>query len=284
MAPKRKQDVLIKQQQVTTALEATCCTPIAKQSNSKRKKPLSKTSVITYSIPPILPDPGPYCAPFPNKYRCRFKGTCDTCFNLSVDCTHVTEGRLKILLVGHNPSTHVWANGWAYGNPTNRMWKLLTGELGKATSDGILPKGLPFESQNRMPQDYGVGLTSIALVPGNDANKLSKRYMQAWFKHFYHRLASHRERVRQLEGHNGYKGPSIIAFEGKRQFHILFDQEPKNLAYGSLPDNIAYPSNWPFKREDSQIWILPSASGRAALSHAERLGPYAALAAACKKL
>jgi hypothetical protein len=46
----------------------------------------------------------PFCAPSPNKYRCRFKSTCEECFQSSKDCEHHSEAPLDLLLIGHNPS------------------------------------------------------------------------------------------------------------------------------------------------------------------------------------
>lgn len=46
----------------------------------------------------------PFCAPAPNKYRCRFQSTCEECFLASQACEHFKPARLKLLLVGVNPS------------------------------------------------------------------------------------------------------------------------------------------------------------------------------------
>jgi hypothetical protein len=45
-----------------------------------------------------------YCAAAPDRYRCRFKSSCDLCFEASLSCFHYPETRLKLLLIGHNPS------------------------------------------------------------------------------------------------------------------------------------------------------------------------------------
>lgn len=48
---------------------------------------------------------------------------------ISVVCTHNPEKQLDLLIIGHNPSEHAWKSGNMYSNPTNRMWKILTGTL-----------------------------------------------------------------------------------------------------------------------------------------------------------
>ena len=50
-----------------------------------------------------------------------------TFLKYSLVCAHNKEKRLKLLIIGHNPSEHAWKSGNMYSNPTNRMWKILTG-------------------------------------------------------------------------------------------------------------------------------------------------------------
>ena len=157
------------------------------------------------------------------------------------------------------------------------MWKLLTGNLARGFT-GILPNAYDFKEQNLLPSDHGVGIASIAMLPGNDASKLTTQVMKSWIPHFYGRLRSHVMRVRLAEGCEDYQGPSIVAFEGKRHFNLLFEEQVKSLQYGPLPSSFKLPSGWPYPRDSCQIWILPSASGRAAMTHAERIGPYENLA------
>jgi len=170
--------------------------------------------------------------------------------------------------------THVWTHGYNYGNPTNRMWKLLTGELGDF--EGLVPKDSPIESQNRLPSDLGIGLTDVALVPGSDASELSLRVMLSWRASLYARLRDH---VRRVSDAN-YGGPKICAFTGKKQFTSLFESPPsKVIPFGRLPDDVPLPPGWPFEdRSQVQVWVLPSSSGRAAMTHEQRFTPYKQLA------
>ena len=196
-----------------------------------------------------------------------------------ISIEHINTNAMYILI--KSSQTHVWLHGFSYGNPTNRMWKLLTGELGDFA--GLLPRDSPIEILNTLPRDFQIGLTDVALIPGSDAAEFSKSVMQTWIPNFYLRLRAHVERVRESEKFETYQGPAICAFAGKRQFSILYPRaEPKNVPFGQLPDSIPLPPGWPFPRAVCQIWILPSSSGRAAMTHEQRYGPYLALAKAVK--
>jgi hypothetical protein len=165
------------------------------------------------------------------------------------------------------------------------MWKLLQGQLlSKEDTEvcGLVPRDAPIELQNKLPSELGIGLTDIACIPGSDAAAISRSTMERWIPHFYGRLKSHVSRVKN-SGHehsDNYVGPTLIAFTGKRQFSMLYpaSREPKNVPFGLLPDSIPLPPGWPFPRDKSKIWILPSSSGRAAMSHEQRVAPYQALA------
>ena len=43
-----------------------------------------------------------------------------------------------MLIIGHNPSDHAWKNGNMYSNPTNRMWKILTGTFCEGSEYKVL--------------------------------------------------------------------------------------------------------------------------------------------------
>lgn len=158
------------------------------------------------------------------------------------------------------------------------MWKLLTGELGEF--EGLLPRNSPIELQNKLPSEFEIGLTDVALVPGNDAAELSDKVMLCWRPNLYARLRAHVERVNQTS----YLGPSICAFTGKRQFTTLFEsgKAPKNVPFGKLPADVPLPPTWPFPH--CQVWVLPSSSGRAAMTHEQRFTPYKQLAEELRRL
>ncbi|EEY53537.1 uncharacterized protein PITG_07211 [Phytophthora infestans T30-4] len=197
----------------------------------------------------------------------RWHAICDDCFEQAQPCLHHPERRLRLLIVGHNPSDHAWKTGYSYSNPTNRMWMLLTGTLSPHSWEGIVPSTARIDEQNILPDVHGVGFTSIGLEPGNDASKYGKATMEAWRTSFFQRLRRH------ALPH----APILIAFSGKRQFSYLFSPALSKIeSYGKQSK---LPPGWPHElRADSEVWVLPSSSGRAAMTTAQRTLPYQQLA------
>lgn len=230
----------------------------------------------------------------PGKWQERWHAICQDCFHQVQPCSHYREHRLRLLIVGHNPSDHAWKDGYSYSNPTNRMWRLLTGTLSPQMWEGILPATAHISEQNIMPHVVGVGFTSIGLEPGNDASKYGKKTMEKWRDSFFQRLRRHAAQVclsdhdiavKCEEGEQHGRAPTcklahapvLIAFAGKRQFSWLFSPPLSKIEhYGK---QTVLPSGWPHElRADSEVWVLPSSSGRAVMTTAERTLPYQQLA------
>uniref|UniRef100_K3X2B6 Uracil-DNA glycosylase-like domain-containing protein n=1 Tax=Globisporangium ultimum (strain ATCC 200006 / CBS 805.95 / DAOM BR144) TaxID=431595 RepID=K3X2B6_GLOUD len=235
-----------------------------------------------------------------SKWQERWHGICDECFRNAVKCTHYPEQMLRLLIVGHNPSDHAWTSEYKYhlaqlrcDNPSNRMWSLIVGNLHGLSWQGILPPDSPVAIQNAMPYLVGVGFTSIGLEPGNDAAKYGKQTMQRWKNDFFRRLREHTRRVcatssqqQLLKSERSVKtescqcsthGPMLIAFSGKRQFSFLFSPPLKKIEHYGKQTRL--PDDWPHECvAQSEVWVLPSSSGRSALTHEQRSAPYRQLA------
>ncbi|KAF4037846.1 hypothetical protein GN244_ATG10066 [Phytophthora infestans] len=232
------------------------------------------------------------------KWQERWHAICDDCFEQAQPCLHHPERRLRLLIVGHNPSDHAWKTGYSYSNPTNRMWMLLTGTLSPHSWEGIVPSTARIDEQNILPDVHGVGFTSIGLEPGNDASKYGKATMEAWRTSFFQRLRRHAVQVCLNDHSNATEvtvkredgdeearqtkcelphAPILIAFSGKRQFSYLFSPALSKIeSYGKQSK---LPPGWPHElRADSEVWVLPSSSGRAAMTTAQRTLPYQQLA------
>lgn len=67
------------------------------------------------------------CSSTPGQYRERLTGHCGLCFRARRPCPHCPELPLRLLLLGHNPSELAFRTGYAYGNPSNAMMRLLRG-------------------------------------------------------------------------------------------------------------------------------------------------------------
>ncbi|CAH0516438.1 unnamed protein product [Peronospora belbahrii] len=239
--------------------------------------------------------------PLNGKWQERWHGICKDCFEHVQECKHYPEHRLRLLIVGHNPSDHAWQTGYSYSNPTNRMWRLLTGRLSPHSWEGILPSTAEIVEQNIMPYVLGVGFTSIGLEPGNDASKYGKATMEVWRANFYLRLRRHAAQVCINDHNNATEvalkhgdddnlttcqlahAPMFIAFSGKRQFSWLFSPPLSKIeSYGR---QTRLPPGWPHElRADSEVWVLPSSSGRAAMTTAQRMLPYQQLAESVRQI
>ena len=75
----------------------------------------------------------------------------------------------------------------------------------------------------------------------------------------------------------GY-GPAVVAFAGKRQYGQLFDRVPKRVETGRQDRRAASRVAVPRQGEGAtEVWVLPSSSGRAAMTKQAREGPYVEL-------
>lgn len=108
-----------------------------------------------------------------------------------------------------------------------------------------------------------------------------------WKNDFFRRLRAHTKRVCENEhSTNGTTsdspctlshGPLLIAFSGKRQFSFLFS--PPLAKVESYGRQTRLPQDWPHDCVcESEVWVLPSSSGRSALTHEQRSTPYKQLA------
>ncbi|GLD92788.1 hypothetical protein PINS_up001367 [Pythium insidiosum] len=225
----------------------------------------------------------------------RWHAICSPCFQARCECIHFPVRRLRLLIVGHNPSDHAWKSGYSYSNPSNHMWNLLRGRLTPLSWRGVLPHDAHVTEQNTMPHSYGVGMTSIGLEPGNDAAAYDRVTMTRWKQDFFRRLRRHVRLVCQNE-HETLAGissesasrddfvlcrrphsPMIIAFSGKRQFSWLFT--PPLAKIDNYGKQTRLPPDWPREcLHDCEVWVLPSTSGRAAMTKEQRSLPYQWLA------
>ena len=88
--------------------------PIAVKSSAKWD---TKTSSATASKRPC-------CSPersAGSKWQERWHAICDDCFDRAQHCEHYPAHRLRLLIVGHNPSDHAWKTGYSYRWPKKRL-------------------------------------------------------------------------------------------------------------------------------------------------------------------
>jgi mismatch-specific thymine-DNA glycosylase len=160
---------------------------------------------------------------------------------------------LSLLFIGHNPSQHSWDSGHYYSQPSNRFWKLLL-------ESDIISGDIETINDDLLVQKYRIGFTDVIRVPNSESSGIKRQDFQEQRAFFYKRILNHANRVKAP--------PERIAFVGKRQFSMLFDP-PLNRVELGLQDRV--PPNFPF---ETQIWVLSSPSGRAAMTWKDRLEPY----------
>eukprot|EP00397_Hematodinium_sp_SG-2012_P050827 GEMP01059269.1.p1 GENE.GEMP01059269.1~~GEMP01059269.1.p1 ORF type:complete len:349 (+),score=78.92 GEMP01059269.1:53-1099(+) len=198
----------------------------------------------------------------PRGWRERWRGVCDECFIQGTQCYHFDERPLKLLFLGHNPSDMTWEKGFAYANPSNRFWGLVRNHILPAEYRQDDPL---WKVNNLIPHELLIGLTDLGCEKGSDAASFSRQAMISWQQDFAKRAAAHKARCNIAS----YKGPAIVAFTGKRQFCSLFHPPLAKCEFGLWHG--PRPPYWPF---DSLLFVLPSTSGRAVISHEDRAAPY----------
>lgn len=162
---------------------------------------------------------------------------------------------LRIIFVGHNPSEKSWACSAPYAHPTNKFWRLLKEaklapeDLCKAESFALLPKAV------------GIGFIDLFVASGSDASKIGPgaEKRSDWRVDFLSRLRA------------GTKGipPLVLCCVSKIVASKLLGGWKGE--YGHIGNG----KDWGLDAaENSEIWVLPSTSGRAVLSWEQRLMPF----------
>lgn len=95
------------------------------------------------------------------RYRERTAACCPRCFEAGAVCWAGPERRLALLIIGHNPSDRTWQEGFQYANPSNWMWRLLSGQGSTRRWRGIVRPGTPVRAQNELPATHRVGFIDV---------------------------------------------------------------------------------------------------------------------------
>lgn len=179
------------------------------------------------------------------------------------------ERPLNVLFVGHNPSSAAWKMGHYYANPSNRFWALLSGV-------GILPPGFKAQQDDECPRLYRIGFTDLGTgFEGTDSSKFKATILHGWRAGLYERIKAHAQRAG--------RPPKVVAFTGKRQFQELFFDHSSKPAINYGVQEVR-PKGWPFKADETVVFVLTSSSGAAAMTNEAREAPYRELAALLKQI
>ncbi len=165
------------------------------------------------------------------------------------------------VFIGHNPSLETWSSGHFFANPSNRLWSLLE------------QAGIVHDANARLDdvlvQSHGYGFCDVIEQPGNNANDITPGQLKENTPLFLNRIENY------AHGMNGTL--KRLCFVGKRQWKHLFEPPLQRCDHGLQPQD-KRPLAWPDLLREVEVWILPSPSGRAVLSKAERLATYIDLA------
>lgn len=168
---------------------------------------------------------------------------------------------LHIIFVGHNPSDQSWKQSAPYAHKSNRFWKLMK-------EAKLAPEEL-CESYHfsKLPNAVGIGFIDLFVTSGSDASLVNKNAEKEseWRHEFFDRL------------NNGTSNtpPKILCCVSKIVARKLLGGW--NGDYGSVGNG----EKWGFEDlKETDIWVLPSTSGRAGLTWQQRLEPFQKLKAA----
>lgn len=173
--------------------------------------------------------------------------------------------QLRCIIVGHNPSQQAWQTGHYYAHPSNVMWRILR-------ETGLAPVHLirGCVDDDLMPDKVGIGFTDLGTgIPGTESSKFKSAELQKWGLGFCTRLKKHVESC---------GAPGIIAFSGKRQFVELFEKHERPSKVEVGPQGILPRALQTVLPPSTQVWVMTSTSGAAAMTREARYAPWRLLA------
>jgi TDG/mug DNA glycosylase family protein len=154
--------------------------------------------------------------------------------------------RLRLLIVGFNPSVAAYRLGHYYANPTNRLYHLLH-------ASGLTPRLLRPEEDVELPR-FGIGVTDLCSVPSARAHDLAPA-------DFARGIARLHETVRHCT-------PWLLCCNGMGVFRALYGRKAARI--GLQPA---------IRLEGAALCVVPSSSGAACAYAAARLAGWCEAAA-----
>ena len=179
---------------------------------------------------------------------------------------------MHTLFVGHNPSISTWETGNYFASPTNQFWKLIE-KSGLDDSIHHVKNRKIAQITDDIMVKMGFGFTDFIEKPGNDANAINKAVINANRGDFPKRIEKYANSINSELRR--------LCFVGKKQWKQQFNQNLSKCNHG-LQGVELRPKHWSINVQKLEVWVLPSPSGRAVISHAERLESYILLANSLK--
>ena len=285
------------------------------------------TSVSTDSTPSFIipPPPPPSSTPrspsspssipsLPQFHpRSKLRPSCHACFELRLLCEHHKEEPLRLLLVGHNPSTHSYTSGYSYSHPSNWFWKLMPSFLEKGRGTSITTERMEDaftiddstskQNTTTTKQDNITTKQDASTIKQDTLTTITRDDAKSRQKPTYTIQPSlpappHRIGFLDVSSKPGSKAHEVnlnkFAFKTTLQDHVKEVQKnhpsytgPALVAFtGVRQFRAVYPEyskqtkrlHHGFHPRLGNVWLLPSTSGRAVISKQDRFGPYEELA------
>lgn len=165
---------------------------------------------------------------------------------------------LRIIFIGHNPSVASWTVAAPYAHKSNRFWPLMY-------ESGLVPDIRLAKAQfyKELPGKFGLGFADLFVTSGSDASKVNEGEGDSL----------RRDVMRRIMIGTGNVAPRILCCVSK----IV----AKKLLHGWNGDygKTGRGRDWGLEEmKESEVWVLPSSSGRAGIKKEMRLKPYKELA------
>jgi TDG/mug DNA glycosylase family protein len=139
---------------------------------------------------------------------------------------------LELVFVGINPGEQSALASHYYAHPGNGFWPALT-------SSPLVDRMLTAEDDQSLPLDERIGFTDVVKRVVTDSTDVTARELRASEPAFRRRIV--------------YAAPRAVCFTSTRAFDLLFPKIRAANEWGRQPVTI----------EGSQVWVMPSTSGRA---------------------
>lgn len=166
---------------------------------------------------------------------------------------------LRVVFVGHNPSTKSWTTIAPYAHGSNHLWKILQ-------TTGLVPQELCEPRLHTcLPERVGIGFIDLFVSSGSDASRVQPNAEKdmKWRRLFLERFE------RATMG----KAPMVVCCVSKIVGRKMLGGWKGE--FGCVGNG----REWQLKGlEKSEIWVMPSTSGRAGMTWEQRVGPFKKLA------
>jgi thymine-DNA glycosylase len=228
---------------------------------------------------------------------------------------------LRLIIVGHNPSEIAWKRGHYYANPTNWMWRILK-DTNLAPIDIISGCNDDFKMPGSIGIGFtDVGSGTPGTDSNQFKSKHFEEWRQPFYDRLTAQMERASENGVEKCSCGTCGAPVVVAFSGKKQFSELF-RNPSSFPGRSKRKNTSIPMDnstfskdkkqeeaketnvrtqsvrptsiplgrqsvlplgWPLPLNSTEVWVMTSTSGAAAMTKEARYGVWMKLAERLEK-